>query len=106
MARQRARMSLPAAHDHIAIRALTPRRRPPAVAGDDIAAAVDQNRDVEAESFDAPRDLPDLFLAVPAGVPGIWPHAVQRQIGDGEGRAGARLERVFEFGVTSNPPDR
>ena len=60
------------------------RGRQPAVAGDDGAVAVDQNRDVEAEGFDAAGDLPDLLLAVPAGVGRVGLQAVQREIGDGQ----------------------
>ena len=40
----------------------------PAVPGDHVAVAIDQDRHVEAESLDAVGDLPDLLLAVPARV--------------------------------------
>jgi len=36
----------------------------PTVAGDHIVAAIDQDRDVEAESLEAIGDLPDLLFAV------------------------------------------
>ena len=37
---------------------------PAAVARNYVAVAIDQDRDIEAESVEAVRDLPDLFLAV------------------------------------------
>jgi hypothetical protein len=40
------------------------RREQPPVTRDDLAIAIDQDRDIEAESFDAVGDLPDLLFAV------------------------------------------
>ena len=36
----------------------------PAMAGDDLVAAIDQDRNIKTEGFDAGGDLPDLLLAV------------------------------------------
>jgi hypothetical protein len=43
----------------------------PAMTGYDVAEAVGQDRNNEAESLDAASDLPDLLFAVPARVRGI-----------------------------------
>jgi hypothetical protein len=38
------------------------------MSGDHLAGTIDQNRNIEAEGFDAIRDLPDLFFAVDRGL--------------------------------------
>ena len=43
----------------------------PAVPGDDVAVAIDQDRDIEAEGLDAVGDLPDLLFAVTTGINGV-----------------------------------
>ena len=45
----------------------------PAMAGDDVAVAIRQDRDIEAERINAVEDLPDLLLAVAPRVGGIEP---------------------------------
>jgi hypothetical protein len=42
----------------------------PAKSGDQIAVAIDQNRDIEAKDPDAFSNLLDLFLAMPVDLPG------------------------------------
>jgi hypothetical protein len=48
-------------------------RLDPAMAGDDAAVLVDQDRIVEAERGDVCRDLGDLLCAMGAGVAGVGP---------------------------------
>ena len=43
------------------------------MAGDDVAVAIRQDRDIEAERINAVEDLPDLLLAVAPRVGGIEP---------------------------------
>jgi hypothetical protein len=43
----------------------------PAVAGDELIVAIDQDWDIEAEGLDAAGDLPDLLLAVQPRVGGV-----------------------------------
>jgi hypothetical protein len=52
------------------------------MAGDDVAVAIDQDRDIEAKSLDAVGDLPDLLLAMPACVTGIWLELVDPSVDD------------------------
>ena len=51
-----------------------------AMAGYDVAEAIDQDRDIEAESLDTASDLPDLPLAVAPRVRGIRLELVDQPI--------------------------
>jgi hypothetical protein len=55
-----------------------------AVAGYDVAEAIDQDRHVETESLDAVPDLPDLLLAVPARVVWIQPQIIDPTINNSQ----------------------
>ena len=57
----------------------------PAMAGDQIAIGVDQNRAIEPEARDALGDLTDLLFAVDPCVLWIGFDLVEGQIGNGEG---------------------
>ena len=46
--------------------------------------AIDQNRNRETESFNAPRDLPDLPGTMAPRIPRIEDERSERQIGDDE----------------------
>ena len=54
----------------------------PAVPGDHVAVAIDQDRDIEAESLDAVGDLPDLLLAVAPRVGGVRSSALDSAVND------------------------
>src|SRR5260370_41016470 len=63
-------------------------RQEPAVPGDDLQPAVNEARDVEAESADAPCQLPDLLGAVRPGICGIGSQRVDPQPDHRQVRAG------------------
>ena len=52
----------------------------PAVTGNYLATAINQDRDVETESLDALGELPDLLLAMPARVRRIERELVDRPV--------------------------
>jgi len=58
------------------------RREDPSVARDDLISPVDQDRDVEPESFNALRDPGDLLLVVTARIIRIDPQLLDRTIVD------------------------
>ena len=55
-----------------------------AMAGHDLVMAIDQNRNRETESFNAPRNLPDLPGTMAPRIPRIEDERSERQIGDDE----------------------
>src|SRR6266851_5216580 len=61
----------------------------PAMSGDHLAVAINQDRDNEAKDLDAVSDLPDLLLAVQAGIGWIRLQVVNPAIDDRESRRNA-----------------
>ena len=70
-----------------------------AVTADYPSIAINQDRDNKTEFLDARRDLPDLFLAVPARVRRIGCQFFDRSINDLEGLAstGPQVSRVITY---------
>jgi hypothetical protein len=58
------------------------------VPGDDLAVAVDQDRNVKAKALDAVGDLPDLLLRMMPRVGGIRLQLRDPAVDDVEGRTG------------------
>ena len=54
----------------------------PPMPGDNLALAIDQDRDIEVEGPDAVGDLPDLLLAMAPRVRGVELELVDRPIND------------------------
>src|SRR5438477_3732554 len=60
--------------------------------GDHLEVAIDQDRDIEPERFDAVGDLPDLLLAVQPGVGRIRLQLLNPVVNDGHPRSDVRAQ--------------
>ena len=56
----------------------------PAVTGDHVAVAIDQDRDIEVKNPDAVGDLPDLLFAVTSRVGRVWLDLIYPTVDNGQ----------------------
>jgi hypothetical protein len=71
------------------------------MAGDDIPVVIDQDRDVEAESFNAVGDLPELLFAVAPRIGRIRIELFDATVANRESivtpRSSSAMRRLFEM---------